>query len=159
MTAWVSRMPRARAMLPFAMYPLLAAADLSCIHAELKCVQLKTINKVRAGSERRSSRGLAGLRFLHKQHARWSGGAAGTAGCEFRVRFLEAWTAAVCMTAPAVPICAVAVYSHSVGSPQAPPERSPPAFSCLWCRWENRSLNCSTILIGMPLSMSLAGCR
>ena len=48
MVAFVRNMPRARATLPFALYPLLASADLFFIHKELKCVELKTINKVPA---------------------------------------------------------------------------------------------------------------
>lgn len=47
-SAFVRNMPRTRALMPFALYPVLAGTDLACIHAELKVVQLKTINKVRA---------------------------------------------------------------------------------------------------------------
>lgn len=47
-SAFVRNMPRTRALMPFVLYPVLAGTDLACIHAELKVVQLKTINKVRA---------------------------------------------------------------------------------------------------------------
>ena len=44
-SAFVRNMPRTRALMPFALYPVLAGTDLICIHHELKVVQLKTINK------------------------------------------------------------------------------------------------------------------
>ncbi|KAK3257866.1 hypothetical protein CYMTET_33062 [Cymbomonas tetramitiformis] len=39
---------KARAMVPYALFPALCLVDLGCIHKELKAVQLKTLNKERA---------------------------------------------------------------------------------------------------------------
>jgi len=46
-TAAVRNLPKVRTTLPFVLYPILSGIDLFCIHKELKCVQLKTVNKER----------------------------------------------------------------------------------------------------------------
>eukprot|EP00976_Prorocentrum_cordatum_P009264 184788-Prorocentrum_minimum.AAC.1 len=47
LTAAVRNLPKVRTTIPFVLYPILSGIDLFCIHKELKCVQLKTMNKER----------------------------------------------------------------------------------------------------------------
>mmetsp|Transcript_14306 Transcript_14306/g.24221 ORF Transcript_14306/g.24221 Transcript_14306/m.24221 type:complete len:605 (-) Transcript_14306:83-1897(-) len=46
-TTMVRGNPFWRSVIPFIMYPILSFTDLYCIHKELMCVQLKTVNKER----------------------------------------------------------------------------------------------------------------